>query len=108
VTAGLVFGTAAALVIGVGVYGLIAHRSPVRRILAFNVIGSGIFLIFGARGHGLGPFGADPVPHAMVITGIIVALAATALALTLAVRIDEVTRGAARPDEQSPDDGTAG
>jgi multicomponent Na+:H+ antiporter subunit C len=38
---------------------------------------------------------ADPVPHALVITGIVVAVCATGLALTLATRIQALT-GSAR------------
>lgn len=56
------------------------------RILAFNVLGSGVFLLLvmlPARTGG----GVDPVPQAMVLTGIVVTVAATALALGLAVRI---------------------
>jgi multicomponent Na+:H+ antiporter subunit C len=40
------------------------------------VLGSGVFLMFGAMAYrDPGPV-ADPVPQAMVITGIVVALAA--------------------------------
>jgi multicomponent Na+:H+ antiporter subunit C len=73
---------------GIGLYGLLAGPQLLRRILGFNVMGSGIFLLFGslaARGGAAAP--PDPVPQAMVITGIVVALAATALALALAGRL---------------------
>jgi len=72
----------------IGLYGLLAGPQLLRRILGFNVMGSGIFLLFGSlaarSGTGAQP---DPVPQAMVITGIVVALAATALALALAGRL---------------------
>jgi multicomponent Na+:H+ antiporter subunit C len=68
-----------AAVVGLGLYGLIAQRGLLRRVLAFNVTGSGIFLLFGGLG------GSDPVPQALIITGIVVALAATALAVALVV-----------------------
>jgi multicomponent Na+:H+ antiporter subunit C len=68
---------------------LLARPEPLLRILAFNVLGGGIFLVFGAvarRGAGAG-FGGDPVPQAIILTGIVVAFAATTLAVALLVRI---------------------
>jgi multicomponent Na+:H+ antiporter subunit C len=69
--------------IGIGFYGLIASRHLLRRIVAFNLIGSGLFLFFGAAGARGGA--ADPVPQALIITGIVVALSASALAVGLLV-----------------------
>ena len=70
-----------------GLYALIVHAHLLRKILAINVMGSGVFLILvalAARRQNLPP---DPVPHAMVITGIVVAVSATALALALMLRL---------------------
>jgi len=83
------FGLCAALLIGVGLYGLIVNPQPLRKILAFNVVGSGVFLLFGAiarRGAAMG-MGGDPVPQALLITGIVVAFSATALAIALLLRL---------------------
>jgi multicomponent Na+:H+ antiporter subunit C len=55
VTAGTLFGLCAAALIGVGLFGLIVNPHPLRKILSFNVVGSGVFLLFGAiayRGGG--------------------------------------------------------
>jgi len=75
--------------VGLGLYGLLARPQLLRRILAFNIMGAGIFLLFGAlarRGAVVGAIvDADPVPQAMIITGIVVAISATALALGLIV-----------------------
>ena len=87
------FGLCAAVVIGLGVYGLMVNPHPLRKILAFNVIGSGVFLLFGAiarRGASAG-VGGDPVPQALLITGIVVAFSATALAVALLLRLFEAT-----------------
>jgi multicomponent Na+:H+ antiporter subunit C len=91
VTAATLFGMCAAVLIGVGLYGLIVNPHPLRKILAFNVVGSGVFLLFGAiarRGAAAG-MGGDPVPQALLITGIVVAFSATALAVALLLRLFE-------------------
>jgi multicomponent Na+:H+ antiporter subunit C len=83
------FGLSAAVLVGLGLYGVIAHPQPLRKIVAFNVIGSGVFLLLGAiarRGAAAG-MGGDPVPQALLITGIVVAFSATALAIALLLRL---------------------
>ena len=83
------FGLCAAVLVGLGLYGVIAHPQPLRKIVAFNVIGSGVFLLLGAiarRGAAAG-MGGDPVPQALLITGIVVAFSATALAIALLLRL---------------------
>ena len=90
-TAGTLFGLCAAALIGLGLHGLIVNPQPLRKILAFNVIGSGVFLLFGAiarRGAAAG-MGGDPVPQALLITGIVVAFSATALAVALLLRLHD-------------------
>ena len=89
----MLFGLCASMLIGLGLYGLLTHPHPLRKILALNVIGSGIFLLFGAiafRGAAAG-MNADPVPQALLITGIVVAFSASALAVALLLRLFEVT-----------------
>lgn len=102
-TATLLFSVCGAVLVAIGAFGLVAHAHLLRCILAFNIIGSGIFLLFGGLGNRDPQLGADPVPQAMVITGIVVALAATALAITLAVRLFEETGSSALPGEGSAD-----
>jgi multicomponent Na+:H+ antiporter subunit C len=87
------FGVCSAALIGLGLYGLIIHPQPLRKILAFNVLGNGVFLLFGVvarRGAAAGMDG-DPVPQALVITGIVVAFSATALAVALLLRLFQET-----------------
>jgi multicomponent Na+:H+ antiporter subunit C len=78
-----------ALLVGVGLYGTIVQPEPLRKILAFNILGSGTFLLFGviARRGAAAGMGGDPVPQAMVITGLVVAFSATALAVALLLRL---------------------
>jgi multicomponent Na+:H+ antiporter subunit C len=88
-SAATLFGLCAAALVGLGVYGLIIRPEALRKILAFNLIGSGVFLLFGfiaRRGAAAGMTG-DPVPQALVITGIVVAFSATALAIALLLRL---------------------
>jgi len=87
--AATLFGLCAAALVGIGLFGLIVDPHPLRKILAFNVVGSGVFVLFGAiarRGAGAG-MGGDPVPQALLITGIVVAFSATALAVALLMRL---------------------
>jgi len=84
-----VFGLCAAAAVGLGLYGLITNPQPLRKIIAFNLLGSGVFLLFGVigrRGAAAG-VGNDPVPQALVITGVVVAFSATALAIALLLRL---------------------
>lgn len=70
-----------------GLYAVIVGESTLRKVIAFNVMNSGVFLVLVAlarRAPGVSP---DPVPHAMVITGIVVAVSATALAVVLIGRM---------------------
>jgi multicomponent Na+:H+ antiporter subunit C len=105
--AATLFGLCGAALIGLGLFGLIVQPRPLRKILAFNVLGGGVFLVFGAvarRGAAAG-FGGDPVPHGLIITAIIVAFAATALAVGLVLRLSEETGNASLSE---PDDGGPG
>jgi len=104
VSVATIFGLCAAVLIGIGVYGLIVVAHPLRKIMAFNIVGSGVFILFGAvakRGEGAG-FGGDPVPQALLITGIVVAFSATALAVALVVRLIEATGSASLSSEPAP------
>ena len=97
----LAFGLCGAFAAGLGLYGMIAHQLLLRKLLAFNLLGGGAFLLFGvvARRGAAAGFGGDPVPQALVITGLVVAFAATALAVALLVRLFEVTGATTLGDE---------
>ena len=90
-SAPIISGFTGAGLVGLGLYALIVNADPLRKLLAFNLIGSGVFLVFGivARRGAVGAFPFDPVPQAMVITGIVVAFAASALAVALMLRLAE-------------------
>ena len=83
------YGLLGAALVGIGLYGLLARAEPLLRVLAFNLLGGGVFLVFDAvarRGAGAG-LAADPVPQAIILTGIVVAFAATTLAVALVLRL---------------------
>lgn len=90
-SSGVVFAIAGTLLFAFGTAGVLIVRPLLRRILAFNVMGSGAFLVLVglAQRNGL----PDPVTQAMVLTGIVVAVAATALALALLRRLHALTGG---------------
>lgn len=73
--------------VGFGLYGFIILRHPLRQLLAINVVGAGIFLILGGLGRGATT--TDPFPQALVITGIVVAVALTAFGVAMIVRLKE-------------------
>lgn len=80
----------------IGLYALGTRRHLLFQILAVNVIGSAVFLLLVAlagRGDAV-----DPVPHAMVITGIVVAVSATAFGLRLMLRVVEATGSSSLPE----------
>lgn len=81
---GLLFAAVGCLLLVLGMGGVLLLDHLLRRILAFNLMGSGIFLVLVGLAQRSGS--PDPVPQAMVLTGIVVSVAATALALALARR----------------------
>lgn len=83
-----------------GFYALIVHAHLLRKILAINVMGNGVFLLLVALAKRTGESQSDPVPLAMVITGIVVAVSATALGLSLMSRLNAET---GRTDLQTED-----
>ncbi|MGC9456833.1 MAG: NADH-quinone oxidoreductase subunit K [Halothiobacillaceae bacterium] len=86
-----------------GVVALGRSRHLLRQILALNVMGAGVFmvlLVVAARSDS-----PDPVPQAMVLTGIVVAVSATAFALALMRRLASATGQASVDDE--PEEGSS-
>lgn len=79
---------AGTVVFVVGVVAALVIRDVIRRLIAVNIGSSGVMLILvglASRGDQASP---DPIPQALVLTGIVVMAAITGLALTLARRIE--------------------
>ncbi len=99
-TTALIYLLTAAAVFGIGVHGLLQARQVLRQLLAINLMGGAIFLLLITLGGGaVGP--PDPVPQAMVLTGIVIAVSATAFALALLLRLQDATG----TSELDPNDG---
>jgi multicomponent Na+:H+ antiporter subunit C len=95
------YGVVAAVIFGLAAYGLLAARHLVRKVLAMNVMGSSVFLALVAMSaRGGGP---DPVPHAMVLTGIVVTVAITGVALALVRRHHADTGTTTLPEDDGED-----
>lgn len=87
-TATLLFLGAGAAVFVVGVVAHLVVRDLIRRIVTLGVASGGVMLVLLAiadRGTGA----PDPVPQALVLTGIVVMAAITGLALALARRVED-------------------
>lgn len=68
-------------------HAVIVIPDPLRKVLAVNVMSSAVFLVLVALARRVPGAAPDPVPHAMVITGIVVAVSSTALAIVLINRL---------------------
>lgn len=85
------------LIVGVAVFllalhGLMMTTDAIRRLIAVNLMGAGTFIVMVALAGRVSP--PDPVLHALVVTGLVVAISATAFALRLitASSVAEPTR----------------
>lgn len=93
----LLYAYAGAALFAIGLAGMLLLAHLVRKIVAFNILGSGAFLVLVGLGQRDGI--VDPVPQAMVLTGIVVAIAATALALGLARQLLDLSGQTCLPDD---------
>lgn len=74
----------------IGLRATLLQQMLLPRLLALNVCGAGVFLIFIAIAYRGAEQLTDPVPHALVLTGIVVAVSATAMALALGRRLRDL------------------
>ena len=87
----------------VGVYGMMAKRNLLKKLMGMNVLQVGVILFWltyspklgatipvidPARGEPINPADyANPLPQALMLTAIVVSVATTGLALALLVRV---------------------
>lgn len=94
----LLYALAGALIFALGTYGVLVRRHLIHKVIAANFMGSGVFLVLIGLGRRTPSGATDPVPQAMVLTGIVVTVALTALALALVKRYYSATGSAALDD----------
>ncbi|TVQ55070.1 MAG: Na+/H+ antiporter subunit C [Rhodobacteraceae bacterium] len=85
-TSEALYAAVALALFGLGWAGLLLKAAPLRKLIALNVMSLGaLMLLVAFAWRPDAP--PDPVPHALAITGIVVAVAATALGLVLIRRV---------------------
>ncbi|QEK13423.1 cation:proton antiporter [Crassaminicella thermophila] len=96
------FETGAMILFGVGFVTLLFHNNLIKKIIGMNIMDTAVFLFFIAKGAIIGKEAPiikgthkgvegyiNPVPTALMLTGIVVAVSVTAFALALTVKLYE-------------------
>jgi len=83
----LLYAGVAVILFALGFCGLLAHPHLLRQIVALNVMSSGVFLLLISIARRDTAEFPDPLPQAMVLTGVVVAVSISALGMMLARRI---------------------
>lgn len=86
-----IYSLTSAILFVIGMGGVFMSKHFLKKIIATIIMGGGVFLAFVSFADRDARSFADPVPHALVITGIVVAVASAAFALALARRIFQLT-----------------
>ena len=94
--------TGAIILFGIGFSILLLHNNLIKKIIGMNIMDTAVFLFFIAKGYVLGLDAPiiigthkgvqdyiNPVPSALMLTGIVVAVSTTAFALALTVKLYE-------------------
>lgn len=76
----------AVILFALGLISFLVRSGVFNKVLALNVMGIGVFMLFLST-SAFYPNKLDSITHALVLTGIVVAVAGTALALNLAAQI---------------------
>jgi multicomponent Na+:H+ antiporter subunit C len=95
----LLYGLTSVALFSIGLAGFLFQQNLIRKLLALNIMGGSVFLLLGAVSHRNRDPEPDPVPQAMVLTGIVVAVSATALTLAIIRRLAAETGRAALPED---------
>lgn len=101
-TAQFLYGGAGIALFALGLWSLLVHEPLLRKLIALNIMGGGVFHVFIAVAHRSDSAPPDPIPHALVLTGIVVAVSATALALAMNSRLEDADQETTNQPESSP------
>jgi multicomponent Na+:H+ antiporter subunit C len=71
-----------------GVTSVLLTSDLVRRIVALKVASGGVMMLLLGLAYRAEPTAPDPVPHALVLTGIVIMVAVTGLGLGLVRRVE--------------------
>jgi len=86
----------------IGLYGLLVRPHLLHKVMALNIMAAAVFMVLVATARRIPGPTPDALPHAMVLTGIVVSVAATAYSLALIKRIFTET-GAVTLDSSDDD-----
>ena len=89
------------ILLAIGLYGMLGKRNLIKKLIGMNIFQAAIFIFFieGATKKGgtvpvidelIGmeaPLYINPLPHVLILTGIVVGLSLTGVALTFLIRI---------------------
>ncbi|GAA0178270.1 NADH-quinone oxidoreductase subunit K [Clostridium sediminicola] len=92
----------AVILFGVGFATLLLHNNLIKKIIGMNIMDTAVFLFFIAKGYikgmeapiivnvneGVKSY-VNPIPTALMLTGIVVAVSVTAFALAITIKIYE-------------------
>jgi len=87
----------------IGFYAMIAKKNLVKKVIGLNIFATAIFLFYISIGdireipgniitapiymHGENLVYVNPIPHVLILTGIVVSVSTTAVALALIIKI---------------------
>ncbi len=91
----------AAAIFVIGLYTVLTHENLIKRVIGINIMYTAVFLFFLSIGYinnanppiinleQTGLIYINPVPSALILTGIVVSVSVTAFSLSLIIRIYE-------------------
>lgn len=85
----VIYGIAGAILLALGLLGVLGQPHLLKKIISLNIASAGVFLVLVALAYRGGT--PDPVPHALVLTGIVISVSATAYSVALAARLFRIT-----------------
>ncbi len=103
-TASLWYALIGAGLVTLGLHSLTLTPHVLRKVIALNIMGNGVFLMLISLARRLPDAtnpAPDPVPQAMVLTGVVVAISSTALALALLRRYYEASGRTHLPEDDA-------
>jgi len=96
------FQIAAVILFSVGFTTLLLNQNLIKKIIGFNIMDTAVFLFLAAKGYIAGRIPpiltsgisdpdlyVHPLPSALVLTGIVIAVSVTAVSLALVIRVYE-------------------